>query len=123
MDYKPGFDRRKWTITWHYINLTIVPLFGVFALHVILMVMIYHVGSQFHGEIEESIEVKKLELRVAKLNANLKIKSQNSKYEPIPITIIIDKEYFRAFDLLSGIVISSHGCTIQIKALNPDPAH
>ena len=81
MDHFPGFDRKIWAHFWHYINLTIVPLFGVFALHVILMVMIYHVGSQFHGEIEESIEVKKLELKVAKLNANLKIKSQIGQEE------------------------------------------
>ena len=76
MDYFPGFDRKIWAHVWHYINLTIVPLFGVLILHGILMVMIYHVGSQFYWQIEESIEMKKLENKVAKLNANLKIKSQ-----------------------------------------------
>ena len=81
MDYFPGFDRKIWAHVWHYINLTIVPLFGILSLHVILMVMIYHVGSQFHGQIEESIEVEKLKNKVAALNATLKIKSQLGQEE------------------------------------------
>ena len=81
MDYKPGFDRRKWTITWHYINLTIVPLFGDLILHGILMALIIHVASQFYWQIEESIEVKKLETKVLQLNASLKIKSQIGQEE------------------------------------------
>ena len=81
MDYKPGFNRKKWAITWHYINMTIVPLVGDLVLHGALMFMIWQVGSQFYGQIEESIEVKKLELRVSKLNANLKIKSQIGQEE------------------------------------------
>ena len=81
MDYKPGFDRRKWTITWHYINLTIVPLFGDLVLHGCLMALIIQVASKFYWQIEESIEVKKLKTKVLELNANLKIKSQIGQEE------------------------------------------
>ena len=76
MNYFPGFDRKIWAHVWHYINMTIVPLIGDLVLHGALMVLIWHVGSQFHGQIEESIEMKKLENRVSALNATLKIKSQ-----------------------------------------------
>ena len=81
MDYKPGFDRRKWTITWHYINLTVVPLFGDLVFHGCLMALIIQVASKFYWQIEEFIEVKELKNKVLALNATLKVKSQIGQEE------------------------------------------
>ena len=81
MDYFPGFDRKIWAHVWHYINMTILPLFGDLILHGFLMYMIFYVGSQFYGQIEESIEMKKLENKVLTLNATLKVKSQIGQEE------------------------------------------
>ena len=81
MDYFPGFDRKIWAHVWHYINLTILPLIGDLVLHGSLMFMIIQVASQFHGQIEESIEMKELENKVLGLNATLKVKSQIGQEE------------------------------------------
>ena len=80
MDYKPGFNRRKWTITWHYINLTIIPFFGDLILHGILLVMIIHVATQFYSQIDESIKVERMGQKINEANAALMKKSQTQRH-------------------------------------------